>query len=271
MNNLANKLTHWGIAIWTTFLWGLAAILMLLTVELYLYPDDLGMGTVIIIFIIAFAVWYWAYKLSAKLTRNGHYPVWVVLGLFVTLLLILLEDSHVVEMLLGVVICIGLFCQGWYIKKHPAGVRGGGFRPVSGYQASIKRLRQLALLYTAPHIDAPEMYELVSTLQLITEKIHRLSKDDSNYQLRNANFEDYYLPKALKLLEEYTTLSHGPSTHLATTQALMGKISAVLPSILQVFEQSLDDAYTDAYHSFSTEIEVLEQMIRLENLNPEEI
>lgn len=256
-----------------TFLWALAAMLIFISVDLYLYPDDLGMGSVMILNIFALGIWYLGLTVSKKLTKS-HWPPWIVLGLFVLLLLILLDDLHAAEMILGVAIGVALFCQGWYNKKPPFSDKITAFRPASGYKASIKRLKELAVIFSTPPVKDLAVGDLaigdlVTSLYQKTEEIYRLTQADASYQLRIANFEDYYLPKALKLLEEYAILSHGPTAHLAISQQLMEKIAALLPGIQKVFAQSLESAFTEAYQSFSADVEVLEQMIKLENLDPE--
>ena len=78
-------------------------------------------------------------------------------------------------------------------------------------------------------------------------------------------FMNYYLPTTINLLKEYEEFRRQGTKSESVLEA-MKKIEGVLDTIVVAFNKTLDDLYKNKVLNISVDIEVLEKMIKEENL-----
>ena len=102
-------------------------------------------------------------------------------------------------------------------------------------------------------------------LERVSGQIFRtvIDKPDKAPQIRR--FMDYYLPTTLKMLKGYRTLGERQVSgeNAASTRA---KVEDAMSVVLKAFEKQLDVLYHDDMLDISTDVEVLEQMLRSDGL-----
>ena len=76
---------------------------------------------------------------------------------------------------------------------------------------------------------------------------------------------NYYLPTSLKLLESYSKLSATGSTQ-ENVSSTLESIRSSMDMIARAFEKQLDHLYADEALDISTDIDVLEAMMKSEGL-----
>lgn len=94
--------------------------------------------------------------------------------------------------------------------------------------------------------------------------LHRVAEQPSEAS-NVRRFMNYYLPTAEKLLTAYSRLQHAGVSG-EQVSGTMKRVEDSLSMIVTAFEKQLDSLYKDEYLDITTDIEVLETMMKSDNL-----
>lgn len=128
------------------------------------------------------------------------------------------------------------------------------------YTAVLNEFRRLKDSITDPEISAK-----VAQLEILTSKIFMAVENDPEKAPDIRKFMDYYLPSTNKLLKSYSTLEK---------QGISGKnistakqdIERILDSLIEGYERQLDRLFDSDALDISTDIDVLENMLKRDGL-----
>ena len=132
--------------------------------------------------------------------------------------------------------------------------------PEDQYAALQRQLRQ-----ANDAIPDPVMTAKISRLEDVSARIFALAKKDPDKKAQLQKFMDYYLPTALKLLNTYAQLSAQDVQGTNITEAKQS-IERSMDLLITAFENQLDALYSAEAMDISTDIEVLENIMRGQNL-----
>lgn len=114
-------------------------------------------------------------------------------------------------------------------------------------------------------IPDPAIGQQIDHLQADTRKIidHVKAHPEKLSQIRK--FTNYYLPTTLKLLNAYDRMDDTGISG-SNIDTAMGKIGSALESIVTAFDRQLDALFADEALDISTDITVMEDLLRQEGL-----
>ena len=129
-----------------------------------------------------------------------------------------------------------------------------------------KRLALQEMRRLNDSIQDPELSRQIDHLEEITGKILDHVVQHPNKQPQIRRFLNYYLPTTIKLLNAYDRMDDAgvAGTNIDGT---MGKIETMMETIVAAFDRQLDALFADEALDISTDITVLEQMLRSEGLS----
>lgn len=112
----------------------------------------------------------------------------------------------------------------------------------------------------------PETADVIASIRVTAEKIRDAIAQDPKDLISLRRFFNYYLPTTLKLVDKYSfVLSQGvESANAAETKEA---IKPALKQINKAFEKQLDALYADDALDISTDVTVLESMLKRDNLS----
>ncbi len=129
------------------------------------------------------------------------------------------------------------------------------------YQAILREIRQL----DDDIVDAV-VSEKISIIEGITGKIFRIVAEKPEKKSEIRSFMSYYLPTTLKLLRSYRTFEkQGVSGE--NIEKAKADIERILDTLAVGFTQQLDQLFKSDALDISTDIEVLEQMMKKDGLS----
>lgn len=119
-------------------------------------------------------------------------------------------------------------------------------------------------------IPDPELSRQMDELESISNKIFRtvIEKPEKAPQIRR--FMDYYLPTTLKMLQGYSLMD---DRKISSREALnvKAKIESAMEVVIASFKKQLDTLYQDDILDISTDIDVLETMLKQDGLGAEQL
>lgn len=130
---------------------------------------------------------------------------------------------------------------------------------------AVSEMRRLNDAIAAPTISAQIDHLESTTTKIISYVVEHPKKLP---QIRK--FLNYYLPTTLKLLNAYDRMgSAGVSGE--NIDGTMGKIEAMMSTVVQAFDRQLDALFGDEALDISTDITVLENLLAQEGLAGEQL
>lgn len=114
-------------------------------------------------------------------------------------------------------------------------------------------------------IPDPKVSEQISHLEIVTTKIVKYVMEHPEKKVQVRRFFNYYLPTTLKLLNAYDRMDDvGVSgTNIDGT---MGKVETMMDTAVAAFDRQLDSLFADEAMDISTDITVMENLLKSEGL-----
>lgn len=128
------------------------------------------------------------------------------------------------------------------------------------YQRILEELRRVN-----DEIASREMSAKISRLESVSARIFDQVRDDADKQPQIRKFMDYYLPTALKLLETYAELE-AQGVEGDNIRESKQRIEQVMDTLVVAFENQLDKLFQADALDVSTDIDVMENMLRADGL-----
>lgn len=114
-------------------------------------------------------------------------------------------------------------------------------------------------------IPDPELSEKIDRLNDVANRIFRTVSEQPGKAPQIRRFMDYYLPTTLKMLSGYQKMDERKVTG-ATADATRRQIEDAMDVILKAFNHQLDTMYQDDMLDISTDIDVLETLLKQDGL-----
>ena len=112
-------------------------------------------------------------------------------------------------------------------------------------------------------IPGKEMSQKIYRIEDITREIFRIVQEEPEKRAKIDRFMKYFLPTTLKLLETYATLEKSPAEGENINQSRRS-IEIAMDTIVDGFQNQLDQLYKTDALNIETEIDVLTQMMNQE-------
>jgi len=274
--------------------WLLAGVGLMIAAS---YTADYGysVGETILAIFLSVGFWalgFWLYRRY----KLGHSICWIVAVIMLIFVLVSIEESHPVEIILGLVAAVGFAVHGFIAFRnrdrtaqvnntghvpmphnalprsaHPHNAHGAhrphtAHNPHAAHHASIDR-HNVTRLWNLLHVTYDEYTRheinyLYTASRQIVEFVEANPADAHKASL----FLEFHLPKTVQLLERYTAISQ-KEIKGKNMQDAMEKISESLAQMKKIFEHCLDGLYSDIVHDINTDIEVMEHLINMEGLD----
>lgn len=128
------------------------------------------------------------------------------------------------------------------------------------YQKILDELRQVN-----DAIPDEEMTDKISRLEAVSAKIFEQAKSDPDKLPQMRKFMDYYLPTSLKLLNTYAELERQGIEGDNITESKR-RIELTMDTLVKAFENQLDRLFASDALDVSTDIDVMQNMLRADGL-----
>lgn len=136
--------------------------------------------------------------------------------------------------------------------------------PQTEYQKTLARLRALN-----EAIPDKEMSAKIARLEAVSAKIFAQAESDPEKLPQMRKFLDYYLPTSLKLLESYAELD-AQGVEGENIAEAKRRIEQAMDTLVTAFENQLDQLFRSDALDVSTDIDVMERMLRADGLAGED-
>lgn len=119
-------------------------------------------------------------------------------------------------------------------------------------------------------IDDEKISSQIEHLETVTEKIVEYIVEHPNKKGQVSKFFSYYLPTTLKLLNAYDRMDDAgiSGTNIDGTK---GQVTEMMDTALEAFDKQLDALFGDEALDVTTDIKVMENMLKAEGLTGDEI
>lgn len=119
-------------------------------------------------------------------------------------------------------------------------------------------------------IEDEKLSAQIVHLETVTEKIVNYTIEHPKKKKQLGKFFDYYLPTTLKLLEAYGRMDQAgiSGTNIDSTKE---KVEGMMDTALAAFDKQLDALYADEALDVSTDITVMQNMLKSEGLTEDDI
>ena len=128
------------------------------------------------------------------------------------------------------------------------------------YQKILDELRRVN-----DAIPDEEMSDKISRLEAVSAKIFEQAKSDPDKLPQMRKFMDYYLPTSLKLLNTYTELDN-QGVEGENISESKRRIEQTMDTLVKAFENQLDRLFASDALDVSTDIDVMQNMLRADGL-----
>ena len=128
------------------------------------------------------------------------------------------------------------------------------------YMSTLSNMRRLR-----GEISDPAISQKVDHLITLTEKIFKIVEENPQKQPQIKKFTDYYLPSTGKLLRSYSMLEKQGITGKNITSAKQD-IERILDSLTEGYERQLDKLFDADVLDISSDVDVLETMLKQDGL-----
>lgn len=126
--------------------------------------------------------------------------------------------------------------------------------------AAVNKLRALN-----QEIEDPLLTAQINRMEIACEAIFDAISQKPGKAGQVRRFMNYYLPTSIKLLESYTRLDDISTGH-ENVESTKLKIRSSMGMIADAFEKQLDNLYADEALDITTDIEVMESVLKGEGL-----
>ena len=114
-------------------------------------------------------------------------------------------------------------------------------------------------------IEDAKISRQIDHMERVTQKIFAHVAENPKKLPQIRRFLNYYLPTTLKLLNAYDRMDDAGVAG-ANIDGTMGKIEAMLDTVVLAYDKQLDALFADEALDISTDITVMEQMLSQEGL-----
>ena len=114
-------------------------------------------------------------------------------------------------------------------------------------------------------IPDPELSRQMEQLEDVANRIFRTVADQPRKAPQIRRFMDYYLPTTLKMLQGFRKMDER-KVEGANAESTRWQIRQAMDVVLKAFDKQLDTMYQDDLLDISTDIDVLETMLRQDGL-----
>lgn len=128
------------------------------------------------------------------------------------------------------------------------------------YQKILDELRRVN-----DAIPDEEMSDKISRLEAVSAKIFEQAKSDPDKLPQMRKFMDYYLPTSLKLLNTYAELDN-QGVEGENISESKRRIELTMDTLVKAFENQLDRLFASDALDVSTDIDVMQNMLRADGL-----
>ncbi len=128
------------------------------------------------------------------------------------------------------------------------------------YQKMLDELRRVN-----DAIPDEEMSDKISRLEAVSAKIFEQAKSDPDKLPQMRKFMDYYLPTSLKLLNTYAELDN-QGVEGENISESKRRIEQTMDTLVKAFENQLDRLFASDALDVSTDIDVMQNMLRADGL-----
>lgn len=135
--------------------------------------------------------------------------------------------------------------------------------PAAETDPHAQTLARLHALHGA--IRDEEMVPKIARLESVTEKIFAQAKSDPDKRPQMRKFLDYYLPTVVKLLEAYAEME-AQGVEGENIRESKRRIEDAMDTLVTAFENQLDKLFESDALDLSTDIDVMERMLRADGL-----
>lgn len=126
---------------------------------------------------------------------------------------------------------------------------------------AISEMKRLDVNITDPHIS-----EQIVHLQDVTDKIVTYVAEHPDKKKQVRRFFNYYLPTTIKLLDAYDRMDETGISGM-NIDGTKGKIEAMMDTAVKAYDKQLDALYGEEALDISTDITVMENLMKSEGLN----
>ena len=114
-------------------------------------------------------------------------------------------------------------------------------------------------------IPDPVLSKQIEDIERVSDRIFRTVAERPNKAPQIRRFMDYYLPTTLKMLKSYRTMDER-EVRGASADQVRRKIESAMDVVLGAFHKQLDMLQQDSMLDISTDIDVLETMLKQDSL-----
>ncbi len=132
------------------------------------------------------------------------------------------------------------------------------------YMAILKEIRQVN-----DDIPDPEISARIDQIEKLTAAIFKSVKDNPKKLPQIRSFMSYYLPTTLKLLHSYAEFDKAGASGSNISSA-KADIEGILSTLVEGFKKQLDKLYEADAIDISSDIDVLENMLRRDGLSQDD-
>lgn len=144
--------------------------------------------------------------------------------------------------------------------RKPKAVKPAAAQEKDEYQKILDELRRVN-----DEIPDEEMTDKISRLEAVSARIFEQAKADPEKLPQMRKFMDYYLPTSLKLLNTYAELDKQGVEGENITES-KHRIERTMDTLVKAFETQLDKLFASDALDVSTDIDVMENMLRADGL-----
>lgn len=105
----------------------------------------------------------------------------------------------------------------------------------------------------------------IDHLEIVTTKIVKYVMEHPNKKKQVRRFFNYYLPTTLKLLNAYDRMDDAGVSGM-NIDGTMGKVETMMDTAIEAFDRQLDALFADEALDISTDISVMENLLKSEGL-----
>ena len=249
------------------FLWCATGFVLSIGLSMAIQDLEIGPGITLIIASAFLGAWGWIIYKKVKLDAA---VCWAVSGvqLLLSLIILLGEQWTAFDFMICLAVALMFGAYGFVSyrnRKHTPDLRGTGqILPLASLDAS--HLGRITFL--AGHIADHDVRGQVSHLQRMAKQILDFAAANPGEAHKATLFKEHYLPKTVALLEKYHLFAQKDTKTIAMHET-MGKISAYIVNMKQIYEHCLDSLYSDMVTDIDVDIDVLEQLMSLEGIEEE--
>jgi len=234
--------------------------------------SDAPLGSTLLALAIGSVLLYAGKKLHKKYRLS--FKIYLVVAIFVFLSTLGPSNLTVGTFVFGTIASFAFVAQGvWFYKKGAINSTTVSITPQTnlnlppintGLPPARQHIQRLIHLQTV--FKNPLLSDQISYLRTSGHQILDFIDANPNQAHKADTFKEYYLPKAVQLLEKYAELSQ-KTIKSENIQEAMHKITTSLNNIEKVFAHCLNSLYSDITQDIDMDLDVLEQMMDLDGVD----